>query len=72
MSPDRTTQEQRSDVVNAIMRANRSGDAMLLAFEIVGAAMLVAGDDHKTALAWFLRRCAQRLDHDVTETVTLQ
>jgi hypothetical protein len=72
MSLDHTVQERASDVVRAVMAASRCGDAMQVAFDICGAAMLVAGDDHKTALAWFMRRCAERLDRDVTDAMTLQ
>ena len=61
MSPDDiTVQERASDVVRAVVAAARCGD---LAFDICGAAMLVADVDQQTrsSLAWFMRRCAERL-----------
>jgi hypothetical protein len=71
MSPDDhiTAQvaQHTSAVVRAVMAANRCGDPSQVAFDIIGAAMLVAGDDHKSELAWFMRRCVERLDRDVID-----
>jgi hypothetical protein len=75
MSPEQRNQVERtSAVVRAVMDANRSGDAMAVAFDIVGAAMLICDGDQqlKSALAWFMRRQAERLDHDMTNATTLQ
>jgi len=48
------------------MQANRSGDRMLVAFEIVSMSMLVIdGDAERTALAWFMTRTAKKLDGDI-------
>jgi hypothetical protein len=62
------------DVIDAVVRACRSGNAAQLAFDICGAAMLVAGDSQqlRSEVAWFMRRCAERLDRDVTDPMTLQ
>jgi hypothetical protein len=65
---DHTIQVARhaSDVCRAIMQANRSGDRMLVAFEIVSMSMLVIdGDAERTALAWFMTRTAKKLDGDI-------
>jgi hypothetical protein len=74
MSLDRIVQERASDVVRACVAAQGTGDTMQVCFDIIGAVMLVAGDDPQTksAVAWFLRRAAQRLDGDLMDAVTLQ
>jgi hypothetical protein len=74
MSLDHTVQEHASDVCRAVMAANKCGDPTQCAFDIVGAAVLVAGDDEatKSALAWFLLRTARQLDHDLTTATVLQ
>jgi len=75
MSPDNHTVQvarHASDVCRAIMQANRSGDRMQVAFEIVLMSMLVIdGDDERTALAWFMMRTANKLDADIVNA-TLQ
>ena len=74
MSPDEhITQEHASNIVRAVVAAARSGDRAEIAFDICGAAMLMADVDQQTrsSLAWFMRRCAEKLDHDVTDA-TLQ
>jgi hypothetical protein len=70
----RQVEQHASDVVRAVMRANASNDPMQVAFDVIGAALLVCGDDPvmKSALALFMLRMARRLDHDVTEATTLQ
>jgi hypothetical protein len=68
VSLDHDVQEHASAVVKAVMAACRCGDTQQCAFDIVGAAALVAGDDPQTksAVAWYMMRMAQRLDRDVT------
>jgi hypothetical protein len=77
VSPDDHTAQvvqHTSDVCNAVVAAHRSDDAMQIAFEILGVAMLIAPDNKqaRSELAWFMRRCAQRLDGDTTDAMTLQ
>ena len=74
MPPDSTVQERASDVVNAIVAANTGEDRLQVAMAIAFVSMLVAGADAETraGLAWCMRRCAEKLDHDVIESVTLQ
>ena len=71
--PGQVTQET-SDIVNAVLRAHLSDDRMTVALEIIGSAMLVVDGDAtmQASLAWFLRRCAARLDRDATDAATLQ
>ena len=71
---DHNAQEHASDICRAIMRASQCDDRAQIAFDIVGCAALVAGDDPQTksALAWFMLRMAQKLDQDVTNATTLQ
>ena len=74
MSLDLVVQETNaSDVVKAVMAACRCGESQQCAFDIVGAAALVAGDDPeiKSAVAWFMMRMAAKLDADIVN-VTVQ
>jgi hypothetical protein len=54
--------------------ANADDDAMQICFSIIGAAMLICGDDAslKSAVAWFMRRMASKLDHDVADAPLLE
>lgn len=77
MSVDHATrqvEQHASDVVKAVMRANASNDPTMVAFDIIGASMLVCGDDPamKSALALYMLRMARRLDSDVTEATIFQ
>ena len=77
MSVDHATrqvEQHASDVVRAVMKASACNDPAQVAFDIIGAGMLVCGDDPvmKSALALFMLQMARRLDHDVTEATTLQ
>jgi hypothetical protein len=79
MSPDDhiTAQvaQHTSAVVRAIMAANRCGDPSQVAFDIVGAAVLIVGDSDqlaRSALARLMMRLAEQLDHDVLNATTLQ
>ena len=77
MPPDDHTAQvtqHTSDICNAVIAAHRSESPMQIAFEIIGVAMLVAGDgeDSKSSLAWFMRRCAARLVDDATDAPMLQ
>ena len=71
MSPEdhhAQVRQRTSDIVRLVVAAHRSDDRMEVAFELIGVAMLVCVDDEasKSDLAWFMRRCAERLDRDVT------
>jgi hypothetical protein len=61
-------------VVRAVLAAQSSGDTQQCCFDVIGAVMLICGDDPQTksAVAWFLRRAAKRLDRDVVDAPTLQ
>lgn len=76
MSPDRPAQvsQRTSDIVKAVIAAHQGEDRMQVVFEILGVTMLlVDGDEQmKSSAAWFMRRCAERLDRDVTDAMTLQ
>ena len=71
---DVVTQERASDVVRAVLAAQRTGDTQQVCFDIVSAAALVAGDDPatKSAVAWYMHKLATKLDADLTSATTLQ
>jgi hypothetical protein len=71
---DHDVQEAASAVVRAVLAARSSGDTEQCCFDVIGAVMLICGDDPQTkcAVAWFMRRAAQRLDGGVIDAMTLQ
>jgi hypothetical protein len=76
VSPERQAQvsPRTSDIVKAVLAAHRGEDRMQVCFEILGVVMLIVDGDEqmKSSAAWFMRRCAQKLDDDLTDTTTLQ